>query len=194
MCLISQLACSRKATVMIPLTWRNSTCTTVSNMTHLFSVSNLQYLTGSCISNKSSSGLDAALEPNQSTRHIPFIEELLAANTGKDQYGNDVLTTKDLSSILGKRRAVARATNSEFSLSFFHKVFGSAKYVSLRHSFTSALNVLQQLVNTPHNLWRPCRGPAQHCSSRAYSRRLGVTRSRTLWTDFDTFQQDRAGS
>jgi hypothetical protein len=58
---------------------------------------------------------------------VPFIEELLAAPTGKDKNGNNVLTTRDLSRILGKRRAVARATNKDFSLSFFHKIFGSAK-------------------------------------------------------------------
>jgi hypothetical protein len=99
----------------------------VLNMTHLSSVSDLPYLSGSRVSNKLSSGLDTALEPNQSMKHVPFIEELLAAFTGKDKYGNDVLTTKDLSRILGKRRAVARATNNEFSLSFFHKIFGSSK-------------------------------------------------------------------
>jgi hypothetical protein len=84
------------------------------------------------------SGLDTALEPNQSMKHIPFIEELLAAPTGKDKNGNVVLTTKDLSRILGKRRAVARAVNKDFTLSFFHKIFGSSKYVSLvNHPFSS---------------------------------------------------------
>ncbi|KAG2058107.1 Cloroperoxidase [Suillus hirtellus] len=90
--------------------------------------------------------LDTALEPNQSTKHIPFIEELLAAYTGKDQYGNDVLTTKDLSSILGKRRAIARATNSEFSLSFFHKVFGSANSSTLLTIFGGRVEDLRSIV------------------------------------------------
>jgi len=75
------------------------------------------------------SGLDTAFEPNQSVKHIPFIEEVLASATGKDKEGRDILTPKDLSRMLGKRRAVARAVNSEFSLSSFHKIFGSAKYV-----------------------------------------------------------------
>jgi hypothetical protein len=124
---IMPLACSREVTVKILLIWRNLTCTMVLNMMHLSSVSDLPYLSGSFISIKLSSGLDTALEPNQSTKHVPFIEELLAAPTGKDKNGNVVLTTRDLSRILGKRRAVARATNKDFSLSFFHKVFGSSK-------------------------------------------------------------------
>jgi hypothetical protein len=74
-------------------------------------------------------GLDAAFQPDQSVKHVPFIEELLAAATGKDKDGNDLITTKDLSRILGKRRAVARAVNKGFSDSFFHRIFGSTKYV-----------------------------------------------------------------
>jgi len=85
----------------------------------------------SCVSNNSPSGLDFALQPNQSVKHDPFIKELLEAATGKDEDGNDILTPKDLSMVLGKRRAVARAVNPEFSLSFFHKVFGSSKYVTM---------------------------------------------------------------
>jgi hypothetical protein len=60
-------------------------------------------------------------------KYVPFIEEVLASATGKDKQGHAIITSKDLSKILGKRRAVARAVNSEFSLSFFHKIFGSAK-------------------------------------------------------------------
>ncbi|KAG2159330.1 Chloroperoxidase [Suillus bovinus] len=90
--------------------------------------------------------LDTALQPNQSTKHIPFIEELLEASTGKDQYGNNVLTTKDLSGILGKRRAVARATNREFSLSFFHRMFGSANSSTLLTIFGGRVNDLRSVV------------------------------------------------
>ncbi|KAG0702216.1 Chloroperoxidase [Suillus ampliporus] len=75
--------------------------------------------------------LDSALEPNQSKKHVPFIEELLAAATCKDKNGDDVITTKDLSKMLGKRRAVARAINKEFSLSLFHKIFGSTNASTL---------------------------------------------------------------
>ncbi|KAG2041897.1 Chloroperoxidase [Suillus americanus] len=70
--------------------------------------------------------LDAAFQPNQSTKHVPYIEELLAAASNKDKDGNDVLTVKDLSKLLGKRRAVSRAVNKEFTLKLFHKLFGCA--------------------------------------------------------------------
>ncbi|KAG2134793.1 Chloroperoxidase [Suillus clintonianus] len=90
--------------------------------------------------------LDTALEPDQSAKHIPFIEELLESATGKDEKGNDILTTKDLSRILGKRRAVARATNSEFSLSFFHKVFGSSNSSTLLTIFGGRVDDLRSIV------------------------------------------------
>lgn len=70
--------------------------------------------------------LDAAFEPNQSTKHVPYIEELLAAASSKDKHGNDVVIVKDLSKLLGKRRAVSRAVNKEFTLKTFHRLFGCA--------------------------------------------------------------------
>jgi hypothetical protein len=90
--------------------------------------------------------LDTALEPNQSMKHIPFIEELLAAPTGKDKNGNVVLTTKDLSRILGKRRAVARAVNKDFTLSFFHKIFGSSNSSTLLTIFGGRVDDLRSIV------------------------------------------------
>ena len=86
-------------------------------------------LFNSCVSNNLTSGLDRALQPDQSVKHEPFIKELLEAATGKDKNGNDILTKKDISRILGKRRAVARAVNAEFSLSFPHRIFSSSKCV-----------------------------------------------------------------
>ena len=77
-------------------------------------------------------GLDTALQPNQSIKHVPFIEELLSFATDKDANGNGntLLTKRDMSRIQGKRRADAKATNKAYTLSFFHKVFGSSKCVS----------------------------------------------------------------
>ncbi|KAG2363936.1 hypothetical protein BDR07DRAFT_1483051 [Suillus spraguei] len=46
--------------------------------------------------------LDTAFLPDQSIKHVPFIEELLAAATGKDEDGNDLITAKDLYRMLGK--------------------------------------------------------------------------------------------
>ncbi|KAG2146856.1 Chloroperoxidase, partial [Suillus bovinus] len=70
--------------------------------------------------------LDAAFQSDQSTKHVPYIEELLSAASGKDKDGNDVVIIKDLSKLLGKRRAVSRAVNKEFKLKTFHKLFGCA--------------------------------------------------------------------
>ncbi|KAG1891435.1 Chloroperoxidase [Suillus subluteus] len=61
--------------------------------------------------------LDAAFQPNQSTK---------APASHKDKDGNDVINVKDLSKLLGKRRAVSRAVNKEFTLKLFHKLFGCA--------------------------------------------------------------------
>ncbi|KAG2157512.1 Chloroperoxidase [Suillus clintonianus] len=90
--------------------------------------------------------LDAAFQPNQSTKHVPYIEELLAAASGKDKDGNVVITTKDLSKLLGKRRAVARAVNQEFSLKSFHKLFGCANASLLLSTFGGRVDHLQSFL------------------------------------------------
>lgn len=58
---------------------------------------------------------------------MPFVKELLALASGKDKDGNVLLTQKDLSNYSAKRRVDARASNPNFTLSTFHKVFGSSK-------------------------------------------------------------------
>lgn len=90
--------------------------------------------------------LDTALEPNQSVKHVPFIEEVLASATGKDNHGHTIITTKDMARMLGKRRAVARAVNSEFSLSFFHKIFGSANSSTLLKIFGGRVDDLSSIL------------------------------------------------
>jgi hypothetical protein len=90
--------------------------------------------------------LDAAFQPDQSVKHVPFIEELLAAATGKDKDGNDLITTKDLSRILGKRRAVARAVNKGFSDSFFHRIFGSTNAATLVTVFGGRVEDLRSFL------------------------------------------------
>ncbi|KAG1732731.1 Chloroperoxidase [Suillus lakei] len=91
--------------------------------------------------------LDSAYEQKQSIKHVPFIEELLEAATGKDKNGNNVLTTKDLSRLLGKRRAVARAINREFSLSLFHKIFGSTNAATLVKVFGGRVDHLHSFLH-----------------------------------------------
>jgi hypothetical protein len=87
---------------------------------------------------KKSAGEDSALVPNQGPPHIPFIQELLASASGKDKDGNPLLTAKDISAYSSKRRVDARASNADFSLSFFHKIFGSSKYVYFSFFFSSS--------------------------------------------------------
>ncbi|KAG1871448.1 hypothetical protein F4604DRAFT_1926181 [Suillus subluteus] len=77
--------------------------------------------------------LDAALQPDQSIKHVPFIEELLAAATGKDEDGNDLITAKDLSRMLGKRRAIAHAIFGSTNAATLVTVFGGR--VDHLHSF-----------------------------------------------------------
>jgi hypothetical protein len=75
-------------------------------------------------------GQDYKYDQDQGKPYLPFIEDLLASATGKDQDGNRILTEADLSRYSGKRRAEARATNPDFTLDKFHKLFGSSKCVS----------------------------------------------------------------
>lgn len=72
-------------------------------------------------------GEDSAQVPDQSKPHLPFIKELLDSASGKDKEGNVILTPEDLSAYSSKRRVDAKAANPDFSLSTFHKMFGSSK-------------------------------------------------------------------
>ena len=66
---------------------------------------------------------DAFLVPDQSKPAQDLIDDLLASATGP----NNTLTPHDLSVVSGRRRYEARETNSSFSLSRFHRIFGSSK-------------------------------------------------------------------
>lgn len=68
-------------------------------------------------------GEDVHVQPDQGKPSVRLIEELLASGTGP----NGDLTPADLSRISSKRRAESKANNGQFSLSFFHKMFGSSK-------------------------------------------------------------------
>lgn len=70
---------------------------------------------------------DAALAPDQSKPDLELVHELLKEATGKMPDGSPMLTKEDLSRALSKRRADARKTNKDYSESFFHNMFGSAK-------------------------------------------------------------------
>jgi len=90
--------------------------------------------------------LDTALQPKQSTIHIPFIEELLSFATGKDAQERSLLTKKDMSRILGKRRAEAKARNKDYTLSMFHKVFGSANSSTMLTIFGGRVDDLRTVL------------------------------------------------
>ena len=72
---------------------------------------------------------DAALVADQGKPDLDLVHALLKEATGKMPDGSAQLTIRDLSRALSKRRADARKTNKAYSESFFHNVFGSAKYV-----------------------------------------------------------------
>ncbi|KAJ8590049.1 Cloroperoxidase [Rhizopogon salebrosus TDB-379] len=90
--------------------------------------------------------LDTALQPDQSVKHVPFLEEMLALSTAKDKHGNAILTTKDFSKISGKRRAVARAVNKEFSLALSHKIFASTNAAILLTIFGGRVDDMRTVL------------------------------------------------
>lgn len=70
---------------------------------------------------------DAALVPDQGKPDLQLVDELLKEATGKMPDGSPQLTIPDLSRALSRRRADARKSNKDYSESFFHNMFGSAK-------------------------------------------------------------------
>jgi hypothetical protein len=70
--------------------------------------------------------LDAAIEPDQGKPDLKLVHDLLAEATGEN---GAKLTIPDLSRALSKRRVDSKATNPNFTESFFHNIFGSSKYV-----------------------------------------------------------------
>jgi len=89
---------------------------------------------------------DKALVESQAKPHIPFVDELLACATGKDSEGNPILTLKDLAAYSSKRRVDARASNPEFTLSTFHKLFGSSNSATLLTIFGGRVRDLQSVL------------------------------------------------
>ena len=74
---------------------------------------------------------DAAQVPDQGVPDQELVDELLKGATGTAVDGGPLLTKKDLSLQLSKRRAEAKRENSKYSESKFHNMFGSAKYVAI---------------------------------------------------------------
>ncbi|KAK7062495.1 putative sterigmatocystin biosynthesis peroxidase stcC [Favolaschia claudopus] len=90
---------------------------------------------------------DYKLQPDQGNPHLPYIEELLASASGKDEDGSSpVLTISDLSRYSGKRRSEARATNPDFMLDKFQKIFGSANSSTLLAIFGGKVQDLEPFL------------------------------------------------
>ncbi|KAJ7822901.1 Chloroperoxidase [Mycena olivaceomarginata] len=89
---------------------------------------------------------DFKYDPDQGKPYMPFIEELLASATGKDKEGNPLLTAADLSRYSGKRRTEARATNPDFTLDTFHKMFGSSNSSTLLTIFGGKIADLEPFL------------------------------------------------
>lgn len=92
---------------------------------------------------------DVALEADQGKPDQELVDQLLAEATGKTKDGGPLLTKVDLSRALSKRRAQAKKENKEYSESFFHNMFGSAKYVSPGMYAYRCANTLKLTVQLP---------------------------------------------
>ncbi|KAN0081431.1 Chloroperoxidase [Tylopilus felleus] len=91
--------------------------------------------------------MDMALQPNQAAPHPALIDDLFSFATGKDAAGNLLLTHKDMSRILGKRRVEAKATNKEYSLSFAHRLFASSNASTLSTIFGGRVDDLRVILS-----------------------------------------------
>ncbi|XPS68271.1 hypothetical protein M3J09_000563 [Ascochyta lentis] len=89
---------------------------------------------------------DVALEPNQGVPDLQLVEELLGAATGKGKDGEVLLTKKDLSRQLAKRRNEARAENPKYSESLFHNMFGSANSSTMLTIFGGRIDDLRTML------------------------------------------------
>ncbi|KAI6126794.1 Chloroperoxidase [Pisolithus sp. B1] len=87
--------------------------------------------------------LDTAFQPKQGKKHVPYIEELLSSATGND---GSLLTMKDVSRMLSKRRAESKANNPQYSLSLSHKIFGSGNTSILCSIFGGRVEDLRSVL------------------------------------------------
>ncbi|KAK5108139.1 hypothetical protein LTR62_008735 [Meristemomyces frigidus] len=89
---------------------------------------------------------DVALVPDQSKPDLGLVHDLLGSATGKRAAGGTLLTKKDLSKVLSRRRAEARKTNPEYSESFFHNMFGSANSSTMLTIFGGRVEDLRPML------------------------------------------------
>jgi len=97
---------------------------------------------------------DMALVPDQGAPDQALVDQLLAEASGED---GKLLTKKDLSRALSKRRADARKTNKEYSESFFHNMFGSANSSTMLTIFGGKVDDLTPMLKEERfsEKWEP---------------------------------------
>ncbi|KZT26171.1 chloroperoxidase-like protein [Neolentinus lepideus HHB14362 ss-1] len=92
---------------------------------------------------------DTYHSPNQGRPAAHLIEFLFSHASGAPNSefpSAPTLTASDLSETLGKRRVNARAKNSQFSLSTFHKMFASSNAATMVHMFGGSLPDLRTFL------------------------------------------------
>ncbi|KAL1948515.1 hypothetical protein VTO73DRAFT_12590 [Trametes versicolor] len=105
---------------------------------------------------------DAFLEKDQGKIPQELVEEVLTCGTGP----GGKLTEPDLSRLMGKRRVEAKRANPEYSLSLFHKLFGSWNCSTLLRIFGGDIADLRVVLGEERlpEGWEP-----------RFRRRMGLT-------------------
>ncbi|KAI0772774.1 chloroperoxidase-like protein [Trametes elegans] len=106
--------------------------------------------------------MDSYHEPDQGKIPQELIEEVLSSGTGPG--GN--LVPADLSRLMGKRRVEAKKANPKYSLSLFHKLFGSWNCSTLVRIFGGSVQDLRVILSEERlpEGWEP-----------RFRRRMGLT-------------------
>ncbi|KAK9760451.1 hypothetical protein K7432_015501, partial [Basidiobolus ranarum] len=97
---------------------------------------------------------DFALQPDQGKPDLKLVHSLLAEATGEN---GKKMTIPDLSRALAKRRVDARASNPQYTESFFHNVFGSSNSSTMLTIFGGSKDDLTPMLTEekfPPN-WEP---------------------------------------
>ncbi|KAF2029930.1 Cloroperoxidase [Setomelanomma holmii] len=100
---------------------------------------------------------DAALVPDQGKPDLELVDELLRGATGKTPDGRALLTKKDLSLALAKRRKEAKISNQAYSESLFHNGFGAANSSTMITIFGGRVDDLKPMLTEERFVdgWEP---------------------------------------
>ncbi|KAF2730781.1 Cloroperoxidase [Polyplosphaeria fusca] len=100
---------------------------------------------------------DSALVSDQSKPDLELVQELLKGATGTSSDGHVLLTKRDLSLALSRRRADARMSNAAYSESLFHNMFGSANSSTMLTIFGGRVSDLEPMLTEERfaSNWEP---------------------------------------